>query len=848
MAVVQLKEERFMRRERIAVWRLIVSILLVICMILPINTTARAGQNFNMNFSLSGNGASDIVAVARAQIGKTGAQLAYTDQWCAMFVGDCARMANQSRAIPYNANCVQLQKAILNAGGRQISLSEAQMGDIVFYGTNGGSHVEIVYAHNGSTISSIGGNSGNFSSYQTRMVRDHATQSMTITKVLRPNYSSSPAILPGTVDSTWNVPVNVTAGYKIQTYDAWGNVESGHYIDPGDNCYIEAVYTNGFARVKYPTSSGDRWAYAKAADFTLSKKVTDKINLRVWFSNAKMGNPVSETTTGKSLYLCYEMTYASTGARIGNNNGSSYSVVEKVYDPDGSVVHTCTYDNDNNWIGITPGKDGRYTGSVLVSGGVSVQQSVYINVNYDASIKTSPGSLQLTLNQNNSGTINVTADGACPSPMYFSCDYDDNALETSWGAWSGTTVPLTVKAKKPGTYKIDIDLRESGTGKIVKSTEVTVNVSCQHVWGAWTKVSEPTCTKYGTEKITCTICGTEETRDIPNIDHNYVEIESVRGETCDDESYTVYQCTYCGARYKISASFAFGHIFDEWSVTKAADCTNNGVKTRKCKNCPKTETEIIKAKGHKYAATVVQPTCTTKGYTLHKCSVCGDTYIDLYTDVVEHKYSSKWSVDRKPTCSEEGMKSHHCLVCGAATRKTAIAKTAHMYDKGTVIKKPTTSAEGQKLFICVNCSTAKIEKIAKLHTKKNGLIKHANGKYYYYKNDKIQKKYVGLVKKGSNWFYVKNGTWMSKATGMVKHTNGHYYYVKAGRARLNFTGFVYKSGKYFYFSRGIWRSKYTSIATVSGNKYYIVKGVKSVRTGNIKVGGKIYKIVKGRVR
>lgn len=89
---------------------------------------------------------------------------------------------------------------------------------------------------------------------------------------------------------------------------------------------------------------------------------------------------------------------------------------------------------------------------------------------------------------------------------------------------------------------------------------------------------------------------------------------------------------------------------------------------------------------------------------------------------------------------------------------------------------------------------------------------------------------------------------MSKATGMVKHTNGHYYYVKAGRARLNFTGFVYKSGKYFYFSKGIWRSKYTSIATVSGNKYYIVKGVKSVRTGNIKVGGKIYKIVKGRVR
>lgn len=89
---------------------------------------------------------------------------------------------------------------------------------------------------------------------------------------------SSPAILPGTVDSTWNVPAYVTAGYKIQTYDAWGNAEAGHYIDPGDNCYIEAVYTNGFVRVRYPVSSGDRWSYAKAQDFTLTKKNVDHVH------------------------------------------------------------------------------------------------------------------------------------------------------------------------------------------------------------------------------------------------------------------------------------------------------------------------------------------------------------------------------------------------------------------------------------------------------------------------------------------------------------------------------------------------------------------------------------------
>ena len=86
------------------------------------------------------------------------------------------------------------------------------------------------------------------------------------------NYSVDPAILPGTVDSSWNVPVNVTATRKLSTYDQYGNVESNRYISAGDSCYISEVYTNGFVKIQYPTASGTRWAYAKAADFSLSKK------------------------------------------------------------------------------------------------------------------------------------------------------------------------------------------------------------------------------------------------------------------------------------------------------------------------------------------------------------------------------------------------------------------------------------------------------------------------------------------------------------------------------------------------------------------------------------------------
>ena len=114
------------------------------------------------------------------------------------------------------------------------------------------------------------------------------------------------------------------------------------------------------------------------------------------------------------------------------------------------------------------------------------------------------------------------------------------------------------------------------------------------------------------------------------------------------------------------------HKFGEWTITKEASCTKDGEKVRICPVCNKTETEtipaaghtevidkavaatctktgltegkhcsvcnavikaqeVVPAKGHKYVDTVVKSTYTAKGYTLHKCSVCGESYKDTYT-------------------------------------------------------------------------------------------------------------------------------------------------------------------------------------------------------------------------
>ena len=40
----------------------------------------------------------------------------------------------------------------------------------------------------------------------------------------------------------------------------------------------------------------------------------------------------------------------------------------------------------------------------------------------------------------------------------------------------------------------------------------------------------------------------------------------------------------------------------------------------------------IPSLGHKYQSIVIAPTCTERGYTMHSCSGCGDSYMDTYVD------------------------------------------------------------------------------------------------------------------------------------------------------------------------------------------------------------------------
>lgn len=152
-------------------------------------------ENFSTNYTLTGNGASDMVAIALAQEGKTGSNLGYTEQWCADFIGDCAVLAGQSAAIPANGYVPSLKNQVLNAGGTY-STSNPQPGDLCFIdwspndGTTSYDHVELVYAVSGTTVYTIGGNTGGGSDLYTRKVAKHAPLgSSYVICTVRPNYS-----------------------------------------------------------------------------------------------------------------------------------------------------------------------------------------------------------------------------------------------------------------------------------------------------------------------------------------------------------------------------------------------------------------------------------------------------------------------------------------------------------------------------------------------------------------------------------------------------------------------------------------------------------------------------------
>ena len=218
-----------------------------------------------------------------------------------------------------------------------------------------------------------------------------------------------------------------------------------------------------------------------------------------------------------------------------------------------------------------------------------------------------------------------------------------------------------------------------------------------HNWSKWKTSKAATCTASGVKTRKCSGCGISQKKTVAKLGHNYVE--TVVAPTCTAQGYTEHKCSRCGDFYKDTYTKATGHKWSKWRTSKEPTCIADGQQTRTCSLCKKTEKKTISKLGHDYIDTVVKPSCTKRGYTLHKCSRCGDFYKDSNTKAKGHKWS-EWNTIKEPTCTADGEHTRTCSVCKKTETET-IAMFGHDYID--TIVKPTCLMRGYTIHTCSRC-------------------------------------------------------------------------------------------------------------------------------------------------
>ena len=208
----------------------------------------------------------------------------------------------------------------------------------------------------------------------------------------------------------------------------------------------------------------------------------------------------------------------------------------------------------------------------------------------------------------------------------------------------------------------------------VKKEEADLTIEALDHNYAGTVTTEPTCTEKGVKTFVCQNDAKHTyTKDVAALGHTMKATAAVAA-TCETAGNTAYfTCETCKGYFADEAGKtattaeavvvkALGHKYDAGTVTKAATCTEDGVKTFVCQNDAKhTKTEAVKATGHKYTEAVTAPTCTAEGFTTFTCA-CGHTYKDAVTPVAEHTVVVDEAV--APTYTATGLtEGTHCSVC-----------------------------------------------------------------------------------------------------------------------------------------------------------------------------------------
>ena len=255
-------------------------------------------------------------------------------------------------------------------------------------------------------------------------------------------------------------------------------------------------------------------------------------------------------------------------------------------------------------------------------------------------------------------------------------------------------------------------------------TKTEVIPMTDHIWDNGKVTTKPSCITPGVKTYTCSVCQKEKTEKIPATGHLHTEIRNKKEATCKEDGYTgdVY-CKDCGEKLSNGKTIAktTEHTWDAGKVTKAATCTEKGLKLYTCTVCDKVRTEEIPATGHQHTEVrnVKEATCTKAGYTGDTyCKDCGEK---ISSGEVIAKLAHTWdegNITKEADCKETGVMTYTCHKCGA-TKTEDIPRTEHTWDEGEVTTAPTCTKPGVRTYTCSVCKATRTEVIkatGHLHT------------------------------------------------------------------------------------------------------------------------------------
>ena len=186
--------------------------------------------------------------------------------------------------------------------------------------------------------------------------------------------------------------------------------------------------------------------------------------------------------------------------------------------------------------------------------------------------------------------------------------------------------------------------------------------------------------------------------------HKYILLDSTKAG-CTTLGYDRYLCTECGKIEKRDYVDSLGHAW-QGIVIRDATCETDGKLLELCSRCGQMKQTATPKGEHSYEVYTVAATCTSPGYTVRECSVCGDRHIEDITPAIPHDYKAHVI---EATCDADGKTIHRCDGCGSSFVTDYTEALGHSWDKGTLVTNATCTGEGVMEYRCTRCGYHRLD-------------------------------------------------------------------------------------------------------------------------------------------